>query len=150
VNPAPNVIVTDPLPLGCDVFGVIFQNVATDHGSCSEAGGTVSCNLGTLNPGESAIVTITVEACGPEADGTRHAIENIVTVTAGDLGFLGVITKTAQDDTSIRGILAFGSGCGSSLNGGAAPLGVKSAYAMAGILLLGGLWGWRRRVRQGK
>jgi len=62
---------SDPLPAG-----VTFQSVTTTAGSCSQAGGTVSCSLGTLPAGGSATVTIRVT---PLVTGT---LTNTATVTS--------------------------------------------------------------------
>src|SRR5262249_2868678 len=43
--PAVGVVLTDPLPAG-----VHFVSATSDVGSCGEAGGTVTCQLGTLPP----------------------------------------------------------------------------------------------------
>jgi len=69
---------SDPLPAG-----VTFQSVTTTAGSCSQAGGTVSCSLGTLPAGGSATVTIRVT---PLVTGT---LTNTATVRDGN---------TAADD----------------------------------------------------
>jgi uncharacterized repeat protein (TIGR01451 family) len=54
---AQGVTVSDPLPAQ-----VSFTSVSTTQGTCSQAGGTVTCNLGSMNPGALAIVTINVTA----------------------------------------------------------------------------------------
>jgi large repetitive protein len=54
---ATGVTMSDPLPAG-----VTFENVNTDLGSCSESGGTVDCSFGTMQPGDSAEVTVRVHA----------------------------------------------------------------------------------------
>jgi uncharacterized repeat protein (TIGR01451 family) len=58
-TPAPFVVVTDTLPTG-----VTFGSVKTTQGSCQTPGqgitGTVSCNLGTINNGATATVTLVV------------------------------------------------------------------------------------------
>jgi len=63
---------SDPLPAG-----VAFQSVTTSQGSCSQAGGTVTCSLGTLTPGSTVTVTITVT---PLVTGT---LTNTATVSGG-------------------------------------------------------------------
>ncbi len=52
---ATSVVVTDPLP-----SQVTFQGAVPIQGTCSEAGGTVSCNIGDLANGATATVTVTV------------------------------------------------------------------------------------------
>jgi uncharacterized repeat protein (TIGR01451 family) len=58
-TPAPFVVVTDTLPTG-----VTFGSVKTTQGSCQTPGtgltGTVSCNLGTINNGATATITLVV------------------------------------------------------------------------------------------
>src|SRR5437867_4410554 len=54
---ASGVRVTDTLPAGSS-----FVSAAASQGSCSQAGGVVTCSLGALNVGASARVTATVTA----------------------------------------------------------------------------------------
>ena len=54
---ATSVQLNDPLPAT-----VGYVSDVTDTGTCSENAGTVSCNLGTLAPGQTATVTITAKA----------------------------------------------------------------------------------------
>src|SRR5262249_19351186 len=54
---AQGVSVSDTLP-----SQVTFTSVSTTQGSCSQSAGTVSCSIGTLAPGNVAIVTINVNA----------------------------------------------------------------------------------------
>ena len=68
---ATNVVLTDTLPAG-----VSFVSATSTQGSCSQAGGTVTCNLGNINSGGSATVTIVITATTP---GT---ITNTASVTA--------------------------------------------------------------------
>jgi uncharacterized repeat protein (TIGR01451 family) len=56
---ATNVTVADPLPAGAD-----FVSASTTQGSCSGTT-TVSCSIGTLNPGANAVVTIVVRPTAP-------------------------------------------------------------------------------------
>jgi len=51
------VAVSDPLP-----SAVSFVSVSTTQGTCSQSGGTVSCNLGSLSVGGLAIITISTTA----------------------------------------------------------------------------------------
>lgn len=66
---ATGVVVTDTLPANVD-----FVSAVPDQGSCSQPG-AVNCNLGTINSGNSANITITVT---PRAAGS---ITNQVSVT---------------------------------------------------------------------
>jgi len=54
---APAVVVEDVLPTN-----VVFDSVTSTQGSCNEAGGTVTCELGNLPVDALAVVTITVAA----------------------------------------------------------------------------------------
>lgn len=75
-NTATATVVTDTLPAG-----VTFVSVAGPSGSsCSQAGGTVQCNLGNLGNGASAAITITVT---PTATGSLSNTAT-VTTTAGE------------------------------------------------------------------
>jgi uncharacterized repeat protein (TIGR01451 family) len=57
---ATTVTVTDPLP-----SNVLWLSTSTTTGSCSEAGGTVTCLLGTLADGATATITILTLAGAP-------------------------------------------------------------------------------------
>jgi uncharacterized repeat protein (TIGR01451 family) len=70
---ATGVMLTDTLPAG-----VTFNSATPSQGSCMEAGGLVTCDLGSLANGASATVTITVT---PFAVGT---IVNTVSVTGNE------------------------------------------------------------------
>lgn len=52
---ATNVVVTDTLPAGA-----VFGSATPEQGSCGEAGGVVTCNLGNIADGDSVIITIIV------------------------------------------------------------------------------------------
>src|SRR5436190_17239914 len=54
LGPATNVVVTDNLPSGVDF-------VSATGGTCQKSGGTVTCNLGQVNAGSTATVTIVVK-----------------------------------------------------------------------------------------
>jgi len=75
---ATNVELTDPLP-----EGVTFDSVISTHGGCTNAGGLVTCNLGTLPPGQVAQIGITV-IVGP-VDGI---LSNTVTVTSDEVDLM--------------------------------------------------------------
>jgi len=68
---ATNVVVTDPLP-----SAVTYLQVTTTTGTCSEAGGTVTCLLGTMANGATATITILTLA------GTPGPAVNTASVTA--------------------------------------------------------------------
>jgi len=52
---ATNVVVTDTLP-----GGSVFGSATAEQGSCGEAAGVVTCNLGNIADGDSVIITIIV------------------------------------------------------------------------------------------
>jgi uncharacterized repeat protein (TIGR01451 family) len=68
---ATNVVVTDPLP-----SSVTYLSATTTAGTCSEAGGTVTCLLGTMANAGTATVTILTLAGAP------GVISNTATVSA--------------------------------------------------------------------
>ncbi|MFZ5365172.1 MAG: peptidoglycan-binding protein [Patescibacteria group bacterium] len=68
---ATNVDVTDTLPAG-----VTYVSATPSQGSCSELAGTVTCNLNTINNGNSATITIIVT---PTSSGS---FTNNISVTA--------------------------------------------------------------------
>jgi uncharacterized repeat protein (TIGR01451 family) len=70
---ATNVVLTDTLP-----SAVTFGSVTSSQGSCSQASGVVTCNLGTLANGGLATVTVLVT---PSAEGS---ITNSVSVTSAE------------------------------------------------------------------
>ena len=79
---AHNVVVTDVLPpsleissLYCNVGPCQFS-VTTSLGSCTVNGQTITCDLGTMAPGQTAVVNIPVEAV------TSETISNTATVSA--------------------------------------------------------------------
>jgi uncharacterized repeat protein (TIGR01451 family) len=74
-NDPENVTVVDPLPAQVD-----FVSATASSGSCSQAAGTVTCNLGTVLHGTTASVTITVKA---DRAGTATNVATVST-TSGD------------------------------------------------------------------
>jgi uncharacterized repeat protein (TIGR01451 family) len=72
-NDATNVVVTDALPKDVD-----FGSVSTSTGTCQRAGDTVTCQLGQVNAGAAATVTIIVRA---KKSGT---LSNTATVASPD------------------------------------------------------------------
>jgi uncharacterized repeat protein (TIGR01451 family) len=86
---ASGVVVTDTLP-----GGVTYQSATPDQGSCSEAGGVVTCNLGAILNGDSVDIVIVVTA---DSDGS---VTNNVSVTGNeddpDSG-----NDSASEDTTI-------------------------------------------------
>jgi len=99
------VTVTDPLPAG-----VTFVSANSSQGSCAQAAGVVTCNLGTLASGASATITIVVTTTA------AGALNNTATVTAG-----AVDSNTANNSASVStgvatrptvGMAAYGFGSG--------------------------------------
>ncbi|MCW2598924.1 MAG: hypothetical protein JWM02_753 [Frankiales bacterium] len=79
---ATGVTVTDTLPAS-----VSFVSASPSQGTCGQAGGTVTCSIGTLANGASATITITVT---PNTPGT---VTNTATAKANE-------TDTAQADNT--------------------------------------------------
>ena len=88
-NPATGAIMTDTLPVG-----VNFGSATPSQGSCTRSGGTVTCNLGTLNNAANAAVTIVVT---PTSTGT---ITNTASVTSNE-GDSNPSNNTASQDTTV-------------------------------------------------
>ena len=132
---ANDVLLNDPLP-----SQVSFNSVTSTQGTCSGVGNTVSCNLGSLDAGETATVEVIVTV---QATGT---FENIVIVTAEGFDSFSVITKEAQTTTQ-AGSSIFASGSGCSIK---TPPTVPGSKAMAWIILssIVVIWGYRRRANQ--
>lgn len=72
---AQTVSVVDGLPAG-----VTFVSATPDQGSCSEAGGTVTCDLGTLRVGTAGQIEVVVDVDPSTAPGT---ITNLATANPG-------------------------------------------------------------------
>ena len=76
---ATGVAVTDVLPAG-----LTFVSATPDQGSCSEAGGTVSCSLGSIADGASVDVVITVTVPADTIVGSSLSNTAIVSATSSD------------------------------------------------------------------
>lgn len=73
VSVATGVILTDELPLG-----VTLVSTTPTQGTCDEAAGVVTCNLGDLNPGASATVEIVVTpTVGGEISNTASVTSDV-------------------------------------------------------------------------
>ena len=72
---AQGVMVSDPLP----VPQVTFVSVSTSQGTCTQAGGTVSCNIGTVSVG--GLVTVTINTTAAMFSSSSLA-SNTATVTS--------------------------------------------------------------------
>jgi uncharacterized repeat protein (TIGR01451 family) len=88
--PATNVVVTDNLPSGVDF-------VSATGGACERTGSTVTCNLGQVNAGTSATVTIVVKT---KKDGT---LTNTASVTSPEDVVLGNNSATATTTVTKKG-----------------------------------------------
>jgi uncharacterized repeat protein (TIGR01451 family) len=91
-NAAGSVVLTDPLPAG-----VAFVSAMTTQGACMAAGGTVTCNLGSIAMGGLVTVTIntTVTAGG--------ILTNTATVTTADADTNNT-NNSATAMTTVRGV----------------------------------------------
>lgn len=89
---ASNVSVVDTLPAG-----VTFQSASGPGWTCSEAAGTVTCDLAALSFGETS--TVTIQVLAPATAGT---FSNSVTVAA-DEADSDPSDNTATEDTSVVG-----------------------------------------------
>lgn len=89
-NPATNVVVTDTLPPGVDF-------VSATGGNCQRAGNTVTCDLGQVNAGTTAIVTIVVKT---KKEGT---LSNTATVASPEDIVLGNNSATATTTVTKAG-----------------------------------------------
>lgn len=116
-----NVVVTDTLPAGVNY---VSGSVNAPGATCSENGGTVTCNMGNIaNTGS---VNATIEVTAPSAEGT---ITNTASVK-GDQADTETANSTDSEDTSIAAGGGTGSGGGSSSGGGGGTF-------APGLLLLG-------------
>ena len=88
---AENVVLTDPLPAG-----VAFVNTTTSAGTCAHDSGVVTCQLGSLAAGASAVVTIVVV---PAAAGT---LENTATVTTTSFD-PNALNNSESEQTTVAG-----------------------------------------------
>jgi large repetitive protein len=73
-SPATGVTLTDPLP-----SGLSFLSASAGQGSCSASGQTVTCQLGTIAPGGTAIASVTVLVAASDAG---VSVQNTATATA--------------------------------------------------------------------
>jgi uncharacterized repeat protein (TIGR01451 family) len=87
---ATNVVLTDPLPAS-----VNFVSASLSQGVCSNFGGLITCNLGSLAPGGSAAITLVTL---PTVGGI--IVTNTVAVTASQTD-LNLTDNTAASATSI-------------------------------------------------
>jgi uncharacterized repeat protein (TIGR01451 family) len=105
VETATEVTVEDVLPAG-----VTFQSATPSQGTCTQAAGTVTCNLGDLARDASATVQITVT---PQSPGT---ITNTATVTGGQRD-PEINNNTATESTTVQPGQPTGAGCKVTVGG---------------------------------
>jgi uncharacterized repeat protein (TIGR01451 family) len=89
---ATSVTATDNLPAG-----LTYQSATPSQGTCSESGGSVSCNLGDMANGASATVDIAVTAQGP------GKVTNTASVS-GDQEDGDSSNNSASQDTIVAGL----------------------------------------------
>jgi uncharacterized repeat protein (TIGR01451 family) len=92
-NSAPSVTVTDNLP-----SGVNYRSATPSQGSCSQASGTVTCDLGAIDSSGSATVTITIV---PPVAGT---ISNTATVAGSQSIDKNSANDSATATTTVKGV----------------------------------------------
>jgi uncharacterized repeat protein (TIGR01451 family) len=92
-NTAPSVTVTDSLP-----SGVTYQSATPSQGTCSQASGTVTCNLGAISSSAGATVTITVV---PSVAGT---INNTASVAGSQSNDHSSANDSATATTTVKGV----------------------------------------------
>lgn len=134
---AEGVVLTDPFPAG-------VTPLATDSPGCSIVGGTFECDLGTIEAGETVVVTVTATV---DRAGTLVNTVEVSSVTPLDPG---------SDPTSSADVEAIADDSGGGNGGGGAgglPVtggtdpgalpGFAAVLTLTGVLLL--LWSRRRR-----
>jgi len=87
---AHNVQMSDPLPIG-----VTFSSVSTTQGTCT-GGQLVSCQLGTINNGASAVITVLVKT-------TQTGIITNTATTVGTEAESNIANNTATTTTLVKG-----------------------------------------------
>ncbi|MGB8580085.1 MAG: C25 family cysteine peptidase [Candidatus Sulfotelmatobacter sp.] len=109
---ATNVTVTDPLPAD-----VTYLSLTTSAGTCSEAGGTVTCLLGTIANGGTATITILTLAGAPgiatntasvvagqmTTPNTSTQVETITAATS--IKLESFVAQTGQDKTGAHRVV---------------------------------------------
>jgi uncharacterized repeat protein (TIGR01451 family) len=73
---AVDVVVTDTLP-----GSVVFVSASPDAGSCNEAGGVVTCEVGDVAAGDSRVVLVTVEVSAAAVSGTMVNMVEVASAT---------------------------------------------------------------------
>lgn len=111
---AQNVVVTDTLPAG-----VTFVSADASQGTCSQASGVVTCDLGTVTDGASPTVTIVVT---PNVAGTITNVADVrstsndpnltdnhasVTTTVNPIADLSITKTATPDPVAVGGTLTY-------------------------------------------
>lgn len=98
---AQNVVVTDPLPSQVTFASV---SIPATQGSCSQASGTVTCDLGTLSVGGVVIITINVDAATFSASSltTNTATVSSSTSDPNLANNSSTATSTIQSPTAVQ------------------------------------------------
>jgi uncharacterized repeat protein (TIGR01451 family) len=95
------VSVLDPLP-----SEVTFTSVSTTQGTCSQAGGIVSCNIGTMNVGAVVIITINTNATtlstNPATTATNTAVVTSTTTDPNPGNNFSSVISTIQAPTAVQ------------------------------------------------
>jgi uncharacterized repeat protein (TIGR01451 family) len=97
---AQGVSVSDPLP-----SQVTYVSASTTQGSCAQAAGTVTCNIGTLGVGGLAIITINVNANTFTGSTALAANTATVSATTGDPNLsnnTSTANSTIQSPTAVQ------------------------------------------------
>jgi uncharacterized repeat protein (TIGR01451 family) len=96
-----NVTVSDPLPAQ-----VTYTSASSTQGTCAQAGGTVTCSVGTMGPGSVAVVTINVNATTFSSSAAGLASNTAtVTTTSSDpnpANNSSTATSTIQAPTAVQ------------------------------------------------
>ena len=90
---ATGVVMIDTLPAN-----VTFGSASSSQGSCSEASGTVTCSLGTINNGANASVTITVI---PTLTAGGTTITNTA-IAASGVNDLSLLNNAISESTTVN------------------------------------------------
>ncbi len=88
---ATNVTVSDILPAG-----VTYAYLTTTKGTCSEAGNTITCDMGSINNGASETITL-----GVRTTATNAALSNTATITTSATD-LNPANNTATVNTAVN------------------------------------------------
>ena len=87
-DPAENVVVTDTLPAG-----VTYESATPDQGDCTESGGVVTCELGSMANGASVDIVIVVRTT------TAGTLTNTASVVSDTIDPNGANNSTTEQTT---------------------------------------------------